>query len=106
MSDIITRLVVMAEQDETASQREGNLLREAADEIERLRRRETELTAVIEAQLHRVNDLSTDAKRWRDFAERVYRDQFSPGWLHDRAAKLLDMPSLTHGYDYTEEGDS
>jgi DNA repair ATPase RecN len=73
-------------------------------EIERLRRRETELTAVIEAQLHRVKDLGTDAKRLRDFAERVYRDQFSPGWLHDRAAKLLDLPSLAHGCDDTEEG--
>jgi hypothetical protein len=44
-----------------------------------------------------------EIERLRDFAERVYRDQFSPGWLHDRAAKLLDLPSLAHGCDDTEE---
>jgi hypothetical protein len=44
-----------------------------------------------------------EIEKLRDFAERVYRDQFSPGWLHDRAAKLLDLPSLTHGCDDTEE---
>jgi hypothetical protein len=36
MSDLIGRLVAMAEQDGTASQNEGDLLREAAAEIERL----------------------------------------------------------------------
>jgi hypothetical protein len=57
-----------------------------------------DLIAEIDHQRQEIEQL-------RDFAERVYRDQFSSGWLHDRAAKLLGLPSLAHGCDDTEEED-
>jgi hypothetical protein len=74
MADILRRL---RDPDPNWSEYDiGDLVVEAADEIEML----------------------------RAFARRVYRSESSPAWAHDAAAKVLDLPSLAHGCDGTEEG--